>query len=212
MKRVLSLLLLLMCLWVVSATSTSAQVYLHYSVNQPPALSANAGNDQLICIGNPATLGGNPSAQGGYGGYSYSWTPNVSLSGTTVPNPTATPSQDVTYFLTATDSLGCLAVDTVVITVDTCVGIGLTASVHNFDVFPNPNEGKFTLSVNLASELEWLRLSVVDMNGREVYAKTLSQPTRMLREQVSLDGLSRGTYFVRLEAPGIQLSRKMMLR
>ena len=192
--------------------TASGQVYLNYAVNQPAPLEAEAGQDQLICPGDPATLGDNPAAVGGYGGYSYQWTPALNLTNPTAANPVATPTQNTDYILMLTDSLGCTAYDTISIAIDTCIGISGMAGVNAFEVFPNPNEGKFTVSIDLARQFESLNLTVVDLSGRNVFAKLLTQPGNAVREQITLNGLSRGAYFIRLEGEDLQLSRKMIIR
>lgn len=202
----------MVCLLMLGAQQLHSQVYLNYTVNQPAALSANAGPDQLICPGDPANLGGNPAAQGGYGGYSYSWTPTLGVTNPTAANPTATPSQNTLYILQTIDSMGCQAFDSISIAIDTCIGIGAVAGVQTFDVFPNPNEGKFTVSIDLATQLDALTLRVTDLSGRSVFSKTLQQPGMSIREQITLSGMSRGAYFIRIEGDGLQLSRKMIIR
>ena len=100
-KSYLALLLLALI-----ATTSWGQVYLNYSVNQPPALSAHAGNDQLICPGGQTDIGALPAAIGGYGGYQYQWSPGTNLNNAQIGNPIAFPSTSTTYILTVTDSLG----------------------------------------------------------------------------------------------------------
>jgi len=70
-----------------------------------PPLVGNAGAAKSV---NPATpsaqIGGSPSASGGIGPYTYSWSPTAGLDDPTAANPTATPGQTKTYTLTVTDS------------------------------------------------------------------------------------------------------------
>ena len=82
-------------------------------------LSANAGNSGALCPGalTGLTLGGNPTAQGGTLGYAYNWFPSTGLSSSSVANPVANPSASTTYYLTVTDSKGCIAIDSVLATV-----------------------------------------------------------------------------------------------
>ena len=210
LRRFLSILPCLLFLGGMQAAF--AQVYLNYSANQPALLTANAGADQLICPGDPADLGGTPAANGGYGGYAYSWIPTLNVANPTAANTTTTPTQNTDYILMLTDSLGCTAYDTLSIAIDTCVGIGAVVGVNAFEVYPNPNEGKFTVKVNLGHEFEALTLDVIDLNGRIVFTKEYLQPGSNLQEQITLNGLSRGAYFIRLEGEGMQLSRKMIIR
>lgn len=85
-----------------------------------PTLFAEAGNNVAFCAGSAVnvTLGGMPTAVGGALPYSYSWSPATGLSSTTVANPIATPSQTTTYTVVVTDANGCVAQDTVKITIN----------------------------------------------------------------------------------------------
>ena len=71
--------------------------------------SANAGNDVTICAGNSVQLGAT-------GGVSYSWSPSTGLSNASAANPIASPTQTITYLLTATSG-ACVTTDFVTVTV-----------------------------------------------------------------------------------------------
>lgn len=72
------------------------------------AIQADAGNDVDLCIGESVQLSGT-------GGGDYDWVPPTNLSQTNIANPIADPSNDITYYLTVTNSIGCRSVDSVVI-------------------------------------------------------------------------------------------------
>ena len=46
-------------------------------------------------------------------GYNYSWSPNIGLSNAAIANPLATITDDITYYLTITDAVGCAGVDSI---------------------------------------------------------------------------------------------------
>jgi gliding motility-associated-like protein len=86
----------------VNADSVQLTVFL-----LPPA---DAGPDQAICPGDTATLSGS-------GGVNYQWQPAGTLSDPSVPAPHAFPAANVTYTITVTDVNGCVATDSVTVTV-----------------------------------------------------------------------------------------------
>ncbi|MFN8285574.1 MAG: Ig-like domain-containing protein [Chitinophagales bacterium] len=81
-------------------------------------LVAEAGNDVSFCQGASVsvTLGGANTALGGTLPYSFAWTPTVS--NPNIANPVATPTQTTTYTVVVTDATGCVASDTVRITIN----------------------------------------------------------------------------------------------
>lgn len=103
------------------------------------ALGANAGNDTTICVGSEVRLGGNPTAIGGTGFYSITWTAmphDPSLSGQiTSSNPVVRPAQTTTYTVTVDDSSPATpATDQVTITVNTP-----TVSSDDITIVLNPS-------------------------------------------------------------------------
>jgi hypothetical protein len=92
-------------------------------VNVWPAVIASAGSAQTYCIpvAETITLGGAPTARGGSGNFSYSWSPGTNLSSITVANPTITTTVagKTVYTVTVTDNItGCSAVDSMVLTIN----------------------------------------------------------------------------------------------
>ncbi|MFN8395428.1 MAG: glycine-rich protein [Bacteroidia bacterium] len=83
------------------------------TVMPSPQVIADAGPDEGVCLGGSVQIGGTPTGSGGTGPLTYLWSPGTGLSSTTVANPSANPTGAMTYFLTVTDSLGCLGMDTV---------------------------------------------------------------------------------------------------
>ncbi len=87
------------------------------NIINPPVLQANAGQNTSVCSGNNVTLGGFPVATGGTPGYTYNWAPPTFLNNPTATNPVATPTYAITYTLTVTDVMGCVATSTVSISI-----------------------------------------------------------------------------------------------
>jgi gliding motility-associated-like protein len=75
-----------------------------------PLPNINAGTDTKICMGNSTQLNAT-------GANTYSWTPAIGLSSTTVANPIASPTDTITYIVTGTTQFGCIKTDSVTINV-----------------------------------------------------------------------------------------------
>lgn len=72
--------------------------------------NANAGDNISLIEGSSTTLNAS-------GGGTYSWTPTDFLSDSTINNPVANPEETTTYTVTITSDSGCVATDSVTITV-----------------------------------------------------------------------------------------------
>ena len=107
----------------VTGTSTDPASFKDYSTIKWCQLETNAGNDVEICIGNSTTL--NASAPGAT---NYLWTPATGLSNINIANPTANPTTTTIYTVAATNSLGCVDYDTIVVTVNPLPSNNITAS------------------------------------------------------------------------------------
>ncbi len=80
------------------------------TVNVNPNPTANAGADVTINYGSSTQLIAT-------GGNTYSWTPTTGLDNPNVADPTASPTVTTMYIVTVTDSNGCTALDSVLVTV-----------------------------------------------------------------------------------------------
>lgn len=87
-------------------------------LSQAQQLSANAGNDQVTCIGQTIQIGGSPTASGGTGPYTYAWSPATGLSSVSIPNPSAMPMTTTIYTVLVTDNAANSASATVTVTVN----------------------------------------------------------------------------------------------
>ncbi|MFA5782551.1 MAG: T9SS type A sorting domain-containing protein [Bacteroidales bacterium] len=87
-------------------------------ISQAQTLIANAGLNQVICLGQSVQLGGSPTASGGTAPYTYSWNPASGLNYNTVANPTASPLSTTAYAVTVTDNVMNTDADTVFVTVN----------------------------------------------------------------------------------------------
>lgn len=86
----------------------------HIYVTVNPAPSATVGDSTTICNLSNVIIGASPVA-----GNTYSWTPVIGLSSSTIANPVANPSETTTYLLTETIiATGCSNSNSIVVTVD----------------------------------------------------------------------------------------------
>jgi gliding motility-associated-like protein len=88
------------------------------TINLFPLPLADAGEDTSVCLNtNDLTVFNSTVPLQATGGISYVWTPTAGLSNPNISNPNASPSENTTYTVTVTDANGCVASDTVRVTV-----------------------------------------------------------------------------------------------
>lgn len=117
--------------------SCSATSALTIVVNPLPSLSLTPSS--IICEGEHTGLGAS-------GANLYAWS-----SGQSVPLITVSPSVTTLYSVTGTDLNGCAATATVSVSVDACTGIGNTTGWDAYQVWPNPTNGVFYISMPAAA-------------------------------------------------------------
>ena len=141
------------------------------------------------------------SASGGTSPYTFSW----STGGTT---STITGLAPGTYCCTVTDANGC---DTTFCN-DVITGIG-AASMQDpitIGVFPNPNTGNFHVYINTL-EPTAMSVQIVDRLGRVIWSNEVDNSTSF-KGEVSLEGAADGIYFMRANALGQQMVRKIVVK
>ena len=194
--------------WMVKAQTTMT-----FTFSQDPELRSDAGADTSVCDTVITGIMLSGAGAGGDGSYAYLWTPSTDLSSATIANPVATPPATTTYSLLVTDGNNCTATDDVTLTVDTClVGVSQLEGVASVSLYPNPNKGAFRVNASLEKTVGNFTLKVVTVNGQEIYSSELASPARNFTHDVSLPGVSRGVYFVRMEFDGAALERKIIVQ
>ncbi len=124
---------------------------------------ADAGQDTSIIRGNTTQLNAS-------GGGTYSWTPSTGLSCNNCSNPVASPTVTTTYVLTITNTDGCSATDTIIITVKEPCNDKVDINTLIPNAFSPNNDGwndLLCIPANLC--ISKLSLKIYDRWGEEVY-------------------------------------------
>ncbi|MEM7102504.1 MAG: T9SS type A sorting domain-containing protein [Bacteroidota bacterium] len=77
----------------------------------------DAGDDFVLCVGDTVALGGAPTLLGGAPPHSIQWFPATGLDDASITNPNTFTDVDRQYVLTVMDSLNCIFLDTINVTV-----------------------------------------------------------------------------------------------
>ena len=109
-----------------------------------------------------------------------------------------------------TDANGCSAIAAVVITVNACTGVVDQTLSNGISIFPNPNNGTFTIAVD--ANVGDLTMEVTDMQGRVVYTSVDNNVHSGFVKQISLDTQASGLYLLHIIANGEQKTQKISVQ
>jgi len=90
------------------------------------------------------------------------------------------------------------------------VGTNDLVKVEKVEVYPNPNDGRFTLSITTASRQEF-DLRIFNNLGVTVFEKKNMVVDGNVKEKIDLPNLPDGVYSVSLIAPNKQIIRKIVV-
>ncbi len=114
----------------------------------------------------------------------------------------------VTY--TYTDANGCSDDADQTIKVDNCVGLMENDGKVGIEVFPNPNNGQFTINLN-AVDFNDATITVMDALGKEVYNKSNVSIQGTYSTKVDLSNNPQGVYFIVVSGNNKMFTQKVML-
>ena len=170
------------------------------TINSIPAVTASASS-VVVCVADAiVTLTGTPT-----GGV---WS-GPGVSGSTF-SPTSAGVGLHTAIYSYTDANGCEGITSVNVQVNACVGLAENILANGVSVYPNPNNGSFTLGVN--ANVAELTIKITDMQGRVVYASVDKNVNAGFVKQISLDTQSSGMYLMHIIANGEQRTEKIAVQ
>lgn len=113
------------------------------------------------------------------------------------------------YSVTVTDSAGCSATKMIEIWA-TAIDDLAKAGIRNLQIFPNPNHGTFFLELDLGKRQE-TRFSLQDVKGQIVWRASESAANQV-RQQIQLEHVSPGVYFLQISTQEGSISQKVMIK
>ncbi|MBK7691740.1 MAG: T9SS type A sorting domain-containing protein [Bacteroidetes bacterium] len=163
-------------------------------INALPTVISN--NDTTLCEGQTLSLTVNATA-----GATYNWTgPNGFSSA--IQNPfivNVTLAATGTYTVVVVDTNGCSKSDTTYVKVVNCTGIDDYTLMNSIFIYPNPNNGTFTLETSRPGTFE-----LFDMAGRIIHTYEVKSSPYTITEK-----LSSGMYFIREKDSGASIRNRV---
>jgi hypothetical protein len=134
------------------------------------------------------------------GATSYSWN-----TGVTSPSISVTLSLTTSYTITGTDVNGCAKTVTITQFVATCIGVDELKgnSAGGITVYPNPNNGNFTVDSDVN-----ITLTIVNALGQTVSTLKLSDENK---KAALISNLPNGIYFLIGNDNDVKLSKKIIV-
>lgn len=170
------------------------------NITEKPAPVVMLGNDTTICHNAEITL------NAGAGGSSYSWS-----TGATTQTITYSGSNgNATIAVVVTGGNGCTGEDDIIINVDICGGVGEIDQKDMFNVYPNPNDGVFTISFTEPTS-ERLTLNLMNMQGKLVYSEVFYMNSDT-HKAIDLRNQAKGVYTIMLQGTTFIQTEKLIIR
>lgn len=187
-----------------------AQTYHALNHSQPPQLSVAPIANVNLCPGGSVLL--TAVVSGGSPIYTYSWSPSSGLSNVVSDTTTASPTATTPYTVTVTDDRNCTATQNVTVTILDCSGLEEVNFLSSLNIFPNPNNGEFTVDLQFKNKQSKLNIEVVDLTGKLIFTKDFSHPAVNFNTTLNLQAITKGNYLVKFNFSKVSLTRSIIIQ
>jgi hypothetical protein len=148
--------------------------------------SLDLGSDVIVCEGDYHTF----YVADNYN--SYQWSQGGSFNYISV-------NQVGDYWLKVTDSDGCTTIDTVRLKNKDCTSLEDENSLEKLQIFPNPNNGVFTLIFDDFSD-DKFSIEIVNSLGKQVFVKQFEPLNESFVNVFEMNSLAKGIYFLNIKS------------
>jgi len=91
-------------------------------------------------------------------------------------------------------------------------GVGSIDMLKNLVVYPNPSDGNFKLQFNTSATIKNLQISISNMTGQQILSENYSGVSGQFTKDMNLTSVSKGIYFLTVNADGQKIIRKIVLK
>lgn len=134
----------------------------------------------------------------GFPPYSYQWSENAGSQNSS----TATGLSTGFYFVTVTDSVNCILVDSIQVSAFSAIKSKLSNFNSQISIFPNPAKNELKVLINSGS-ISSLKISVFNSLGKEVIKMEKERVSQVNEIPVDLSGLTPGIYFITVNGDNV---------
>jgi hypothetical protein len=116
-----------------------------------------------------------------------------------------------TLAYTVTDSAsGCVDFATSVVVVDPCTSVEEQTLTNAISIYPNPNNGSFTVAVNTTAAD--MLIEVMDLQGRVVFSSQENNVTPGFTKQINVGSVAPGMYLMKVTSGNEQQVQKITIQ
>ena len=160
-------------------------------VNPVPIISI-ASTATTICLGEGVTLTAN-------GANTYTWSGGINTNSIAV-----SPSVSTTYSASGSGTNNCVGRNTLQIIVSECTSINTIASKTAIKVYPNPNNGEFTIEL---TNINNSNITITNVLGQIIKTQKAE-----LKNQIDLNLFDKGIYFINVMENNQSVYRSSMIK
>jgi hypothetical protein len=160
-------------------------------VNPLPIISI-ASTATTICVGEGVTLTAN-------GANTYTWSGGINTNSIAV-----SPSVSTTYSASGSGTNSCVGRNTLQIIVSECTSINTIASKTAIKVYPNPNNGEFTIEL---TNINNSNITITNVLGQIIKTQKAE-----LMNQINLNAFDKGIYFINVMENNQSVYRGSMIK
>ncbi|MDX2245554.1 MAG: T9SS type A sorting domain-containing protein [Bacteroidia bacterium] len=142
---------------------------------------------------------------GGTPPYTYLWD-----SGDTANSIDSVSSLGGVFYVTVTDVNGCEVTDSVEIDAYVSIEDELAAGFRDISIYPNPNNGAFTLDLAL-DKVQQVNIQIFDLAGKVVLS-SVKENVLNISENITVQGIPAGMYLLQIRTETGIASRRVIIR
>jgi hypothetical protein len=171
---------------------------------QPESPTVSLGSNTTICANQSILL------DAGNAGASYQWTPGGQTSQTKTVDTTGLGLGVHTISVLVTAANTCSATGSIEITFDACTGIAEASADSKIEIYPVPNDGRFNVSFNSLSELNY-DILIYNSIGVVILEEKNFKVSGKTDHHFDIANAPVGTYYIQFISENEQIVKKIII-
>ncbi|MES2286170.1 MAG: GEVED domain-containing protein [Bacteroidota bacterium] len=136
--------------------------------------------------------------------------PTSAASGSTLMRVVNTET-DFAYTIDSCGTYGYGETEDYLVSIPSLVGIEENDVLNTISVYPNPTTGLFNITTSTANFTQ-LTISVIDIQGKEVFNTSDKNYSANYNKQINLEGLAKGIYYIKLNTGAGVKTQKLIIQ